>query len=309
MAEGTRTVLVATDFSGGALAAVREAAAFARAWSATLAVLHVNDDLSDDPGFSVSWLRPFGMALDALELGRIAHEVAHEKLETLVAAEDLADVDVTLHVTAGSAVQEIARLARELEADVVVAGRSGAGALERLMLGGTSERLIARLPCPLVLVGETPLPAKGVLLPVDFGPCAPKQLAFLRELPRVEEADTHVLSVYALPSYFWDAIEGHLSEEQVDRTVGEAMRQRLDDLVVEREESEHHVFREVRQGIPAREILSFARARKVDTIILGSAGHGGVTTTLPGSTVLRVSRDFRGRVVITPPEESTAGGW
>lgn len=301
MTEGSRTVLVGTDFSEGSRVAVREAAAFARAWSATLAIAHVNDDLDDDPGFSVSWLRPFGMALDPLALGRIAHDVAREKLTTLVEEEGLEDLDCSLHVAAGKAVAELSRLAEELRADLLVAGRSGAGALERMFLGGTAERLIARVSCPLVLVGGAPLPATGVLLPVDFGPCSPQQLAFLRELPRTEDAGTHVLSVYALPAHFWDALEGHLSESQVEDRVGEAVQHQLDELVVEREQSEHPVYREVRQGIPAREILSFARARKVDTVVLGSAGHGGITSTIPGSTVMRVAREFPGRVVIVPP--------
>jgi nucleotide-binding universal stress UspA family protein len=62
-----------------------------------------------------------------------------------------------LALRAGAAAPEIAREAREWQADLVVLGSSGQGWLSRLLVGSVAEELLANPPASLLLVPPTPV--------------------------------------------------------------------------------------------------------------------------------------------------------
>jgi nucleotide-binding universal stress UspA family protein len=55
-------------------------------------------------------------------------------------------------VTQGEVSEAIARVAVERNADFLVVGTKGRGALSRLVLGDTTHDIIKRTPCPVVVV-------------------------------------------------------------------------------------------------------------------------------------------------------------
>ena len=77
-------------------------------------------------------------------------------------------MEVTGMVTVGIPFQEIAVVARDLAADLIVMGgygRSGRGPIEEVFFGSTAEKVVRLLPCPVLCVpwesqaatGENPL--------------------------------------------------------------------------------------------------------------------------------------------------------
>lgn len=56
------------------------------------------------------------------------------------------------HLVAGSAHEELPRIAKSLDAAVVVMGAIARSALKRMMIGATAERTLERLPCDLLVV-------------------------------------------------------------------------------------------------------------------------------------------------------------
>ena len=64
-------------------------------------------------------------------------------------------LDLTSMVTVGLPFQEIAAVARDLAADLIVMGgygRSGRGPIEKVFFGSTAEKVVRLLPCPVLCV-------------------------------------------------------------------------------------------------------------------------------------------------------------
>ena len=78
------------------------------------------------------------------------------------------------HLRRGPAAGEIAALAGELDADLVVLGTRGTGAMERLMLGSVSEEVARISPCPTLVVagGEEAWPPRKVVVGDDLSGAA-----------------------------------------------------------------------------------------------------------------------------------------
>ena len=87
---------------------------------------------------------------------------AREGAEAAVTRLREAGVDATAHVTAGSrsAADDLVEIARELDADVIVAGTRGRSGLRSVLLGSVSHTLLQHADRP-VLVIPSPAVAAG----------------------------------------------------------------------------------------------------------------------------------------------------
>lgn len=136
-----RRVLCATDFSAPSGRAVDYARQFADASRAPLSLLTVIDwpfgeTSGDDP---VSTLR-----------GNLEQEAAAslEKLARRGADEPPAEI-IVKHGRPG---REIVKAARESQADLIVLGISGRGAVDLALLGSTAHHVLRDAPCPVLAV-------------------------------------------------------------------------------------------------------------------------------------------------------------
>jgi nucleotide-binding universal stress UspA family protein len=138
-------VLLATDFSEPAAHAVSHAADLARRHGARLHVGHVVEDFSYWEGY---------------QLEHFPSEEVYEELRenARLAIEDLFDQDVRegltieAHVVHGKPFVEIIRLAREVEAEVVVIGSHGQSGIAETLFGSTAERVVRKAPCAVLVV-------------------------------------------------------------------------------------------------------------------------------------------------------------
>jgi len=78
-----------------------------------------------------------------------------EKATVLGAA---APARVGIHVRQGDAAKEIAQLAAEVAADLIVVGTHKAPHLKSLFIGSTAERVMAAATCPVFVAGPRPHP-------------------------------------------------------------------------------------------------------------------------------------------------------
>jgi nucleotide-binding universal stress UspA family protein len=143
----TPPILCAFEDTDASRHAVEAARRLAEALGTPVLLVHVFDPV----GVAVL---PTGDPLQPpvvdVELERIAREGAQRRLEQ--AAAELAGLDVTPVFAEGRAVPELARLAGEHEAQLIVTGTAARGALERLVIGSVTSRLAAHAPCPVVAV-------------------------------------------------------------------------------------------------------------------------------------------------------------
>ncbi|HLZ09944.1 MAG TPA: universal stress protein [Chloroflexota bacterium] len=143
-----RKVLLATDGSDDASLAADHAIAVARAFHAALAVVSVVDIyISQDPL----------MAAVVVELIDRERDFLRQSVDALAARARQAGIaDVDVRVLEGSPTNMLVEAIVETRADLVVVGSHGRNAIQRLLIGSTSEHLIRHAPCPVLVIRPSP---------------------------------------------------------------------------------------------------------------------------------------------------------
>jgi nucleotide-binding universal stress UspA family protein len=77
---------------------------------------------------------------------------------------------MAVHVRKGEPGQEIAQLATDLGADLIVVGTHKAPHLKSLLVGTTAEHVMTSAPCPVVVAGPQPHPEKPHVITIE-PPC------------------------------------------------------------------------------------------------------------------------------------------
>jgi hypothetical protein len=80
----------------------------------------------------------------------------------------LSSVRIRAHLRLEAPAQEIAQIAADVEADLVVVGTHGKRGLARLLLGSVAEAVVRLAPCPVLVVRPKALPEE---LPRIEPPC------------------------------------------------------------------------------------------------------------------------------------------
>jgi nucleotide-binding universal stress UspA family protein len=143
-----KAILVATDFSECAGAAFMVAKNLAQRFGAKLILLHVIQQ-----ALVARVAEHLNVAPDRLLPG--FRKEAQKHLDEFLQQYGRDDLEVTSMVTVGIPFQEIAVMARDLAADLIVMGgygRSGRGPIEEVFFGSTAEKVVRLLPCPVLCV-------------------------------------------------------------------------------------------------------------------------------------------------------------
>ncbi|HZU99183.1 MAG TPA: universal stress protein, partial [Planctomycetota bacterium] len=145
-------MVLATDFSPGARAALEHAIAFAARFGARLYLFHSvevrekgDPDVPHDPA----------RVDDFYEL---AERRAREELEALrgrLEAPRAAPVSIVECVRIGVPADEIVAFAEEKGADLIIVGTHGRTGLRRVLVGSVAESVVRRAPCPVLAVRVT----------------------------------------------------------------------------------------------------------------------------------------------------------
>jgi len=138
-------ILVPLDFSLHAQKALRYGRTLALLFDATLHLLHV----LDQPIFPTH----YGLGEDLLM--QLNPEVPHRSREEMLRMlEQLGTerVKYQLHFHEGRAYHEIVDFAAKREIDLLVMGTHGLSGLEHFLLGGTTEKVMRHVACPVLAV-------------------------------------------------------------------------------------------------------------------------------------------------------------
>lgn len=146
-----RNILVPTDFSEPAAAAVQYAATLAREFGGTVHLMHVVPE---------PYAYPWGTELSTLPLADIlaqTAESAKERLDKLAAELGLPAGRAMTHTAVGTPVDQVLSYIADHHIDLVVLGTHGRGMVGHLLLGSVAERVVRRSPVPVLTVhGLTP---------------------------------------------------------------------------------------------------------------------------------------------------------
>lgn len=296
----TGAVLVASDLSEGAAVAEQRAARLAREQDCPLVLLHVA---------AHDWLQSLRDWMEgAAGAERIwAHtEAALRQRAGALAAS--AGVEVQPCMVEGHPVTQIVAAAQRLQPRCLVVGARGSNPLRRLLLGTTSERLLRKAACPLLVV-RTPARAayRRVLMPVDFSPWSAPMLALADRL--APQALVDLLHVYGVP--FEEKLRFAGVDEEVIATYRERARQHAS-------ASLHALARGagwpasryealLYEGDAAAGVVAEAQRRGSDLVVIGKHGRSATEELLLGSVTKHVLAEAPCDVLLSPAHDAGPG--
>jgi nucleotide-binding universal stress UspA family protein len=138
-------IVLATRFGPSSAEPARVASELARRIGGHITVLYVASELQAlHVGGAEAGIDP------ASERERIDRRI-HDELRVFI-DEHFRDHDFSVRIVEGDVAEQVAGAARDVGAAYVVVGTRGRGQLARLILGDTTQSILQRTPCPVLVV-------------------------------------------------------------------------------------------------------------------------------------------------------------
>jgi nucleotide-binding universal stress UspA family protein len=277
-------VVLATDGSPDAQAATRYLSIFPLPESAAVLVVSV----VDVPRSALDGVPVRGFREPAREEASRIAEQARAELAGRWPTTAVATVE-------GDPREAIVRVAEEWQADLVVLGARGLGAVERVVLGSVSLGVTHHADCPVLVVKGRPKSLNTVLVAVDGSPDASHAARFLGALPLAPGTRIRLFGVVepahvpgSAPEYVQAALQDAVHDLAAERR--QVLESVLAELAAELRANAVVVERQIASGRAADRIIAAAAARGTDLIVVGARGLGPLRRVLLGSVSDRVLR-------------------
>ena len=146
MTPDIKRILVPLDFSANSKRALDYARGLALKFDAAIHLVHV----CEVPSMITASMDAYAIAYDDW-----THRLAAEAEAQLVAEKTaMPDVSISLEVLIGRPATAIIDAAESNQADLIVMGTHGHGAMMHLVMGNVAERVVRGAPCPVLTVRE-----------------------------------------------------------------------------------------------------------------------------------------------------------
>lgn len=301
-----RKILVATDFSEHAAAALGRALTLAEKTQAEITVVHVIADVAGAvPGtaFEAPWtIHPADLQRAEKKLRR----QALEHLDAWLTPHIRPDHKLRTEIRVGVPFVELIRAALKGKHDLLLSGTQGRSALGRLLLGSTAERLVRKCPCPVwVVKPQHEWPVPSILAPVDLSPVSIKSVRLADGLARLIDCPLTVLHVFnAVTENPIPRPPGaaSLDLKTLRREVRQATARLLHDFVQAHTAEPAKVQQQLGLGVPWKVIDRTARKLDAGLIVMGSVGRTGIPGFLIGNTAEKVLRHCDCSILAVKPD-------
>ena len=299
-------IVCATDFTPRGQAAAQVAVDLARRTGGWVELVHVMK-----PG-TVDVL---ALAADAVVLEAEVRAEVEARLARECDLLSTADIPVTFHVCEGDVETSVHHRAREIAADLVVAGTHGRSALRRFLLGSVGEGLARASDRPILVVppgveglGSERLAPQSlsVTVAVDGRTTGGGVLSFVRELRGHVACDVTFLRLYwAMEEFQRLGLTGPRDLFEPDAEVVADLERalRLEVGALPGTGRTSFVVKPA-WGEPSAQILDFARGRSDDLLIVGAESRHGVNRISHPAVAERIAHEAsRVPVVFVPASE------
>ncbi|MDD1017329.1 universal stress protein [Pseudomonas rubra] len=283
-------VLVATDLSTPARNAAERAALLSKAQQAALDLLYVANPAPFERLKQV-------VAPDEALLERVL-ETAGEKLHAL-AAMLFAHYAIApgVQVAPGTVATEITRVVQDKRTDLLVCGAKGQNLARRLLLGSTVQRMLNRMPCPLLVVKQAPREAyRSLLVPVDFSPSSLRAIELAKAV--APQAEIILLHVYEAP--FESSMRfAHIDQDTLTHYRNVIKKDAVEQLAALSQAAGVADARQiVVHGDPSWRILEQEQELDCDLIVIGKQGESALEELLIGSVTKHVLNESQCDVLV-----------
>jgi len=270
-----QNILVATDFSKGARAALDYALAIARRVQSKVFLVHAIPTV----------FLEYVSSEKGDEIVQLARKFAGQKMQHLVADAGCAGQVSEMILSSTTTWPVLEEFIRENSIDLLVIGTHGQAAKRKPLLGSVAEEIFRLAECPVLTVGVIKDQAsaqeiRSILLATNFKPHAEYAAHFAYALEGELQARMDVLHVVAdqreLPASGQDIVK----EFMVTR-----MRKGMPLGWVGKCEPEF----QVRFGEASDQILKFSREQRSDLIVLGMRSGNDTAGNLPSAVAYKVA--------------------
>jgi nucleotide-binding universal stress UspA family protein len=274
MSDFLKKILWVTDFSDEAQEALTYADIFARAFDADILALHVVPDFSPALYNTATAIKG--------ELVRRVDIIKQDAQERLNELQKIRGISFTSLVKEGNPSKRIIETAEEESVNLIVMGKKGMSALERLFIGSVANQVLRNCKVPLLLTKKRAGKPrfKKFLVPTDFSEHEEVERDFAWRLAQGFEAELMLLHVLELHDY-------EFSPRVLEEMMNSIMQKLKSRKRHEREDIK--VSEDVTRAVNASlGIVDYTETHKYDLIIISTCGPGLVERFFLGSTTEKV---------------------
>ena len=287
MAEFIKKILWTTDFSDEAQEALLYADAFAKTFNAEIVALHVVPDIS--PALYDAALVVKG------ELAKRLEYVKEEKQKKFDAMKKAKNLEFKALIKEGNAAKKIIETAEEEKVDLIVLGRRGLSAIEKLFIGSVANQVLRSSSVPVLLTKKKAGKPrfKNILVPTDFSEQEEVERDFAWKLAKGFDSQLTLLHVLELHDYeftpraldeMFDAVEKRLKQRE---------KKEKEDIAVSED-----VYRAINAAVG---IVDYADTHKFDMIVISTCVQSKIERFFLGSTTEKVISYTHIPVFAIPP--------
>jgi nucleotide-binding universal stress UspA family protein len=251
-----KKILVATDFSPASQAALPHAFSLAGHYGSKLYLAHVISLEHED-------FPPPEERATKLEQAR---EFTEQQMERLLTATRQEPIPCQPLIGEGGIWNVLSDMIHENSIDLVMVGTHGRRGLKKLLLGSVAEEVFRMAPCPVLTVGPKTLATSSqdvqlghILYPVEFVPDTSLAAAYAVSLAEA----------YGAKLTFIKVLEDTVAPPEEKARVKEPVRRWMHDHLATGSDLRERTNFELGFGRASEAIITFARERGVDLIVMG----------------------------------------
>lgn len=274
MAGFFKKILWPTDFSDEAQDSLAQAESLAKTFHAELVALHVVPDF------------PIALYNSAVsvkgELVRRIDVIKNDALEHLESIAAERGISFRALVREGNPAKEIIRTAEEENIDLIIMGKKGLSALEKLFIGSVANQVLRSANVPLLLTSkkEGPIRFDKILVPTDFSEHEEVERDYAWEMAKSFDSQLVFLHVLELHDHeFPPRILDDMMDTLTKKLASRKMREKEGIVITE------DVTRALNAALG---IVDYAEANNCDLIVISTCGPGAVERFFLGSTTEKV---------------------
>jgi nucleotide-binding universal stress UspA family protein len=307
-----KNILVPVDFSGATERAIETAQKLSRRSGAAIHLVHV-----DEYYYPVGFMAPGApVPMSMITFREDNAERIRKELGALARKFEIPTINCYIR-NDHPVFNGVCKVARQIEADLIVLQTHGRTGFTRFFEGSHAERIVQHSPCPVLVArkrrrkvgrpsgADTTGSIDSILVPVDFSQCSFEALEYAIQF--AERVAAHLIvfhAVYLDSAYTADGYAMVDLSALIDRARKDAELE-MQKFVRLAKFRGVKVETVVTLAPPGPDICGFAEKRDVDLIIIATHGRTGLKHLLMGSVAEHVVRHARQPVLVVPSHPET----